>query len=189
MGMIGNFPAVGIVSSANLADRAVTAPKLDTTASQLFGFRNRIINGDMRIDQRNAGASVTVTSGDGYIYAVDRFINFNNTGVNYVAQQVADAPAGLSYSTKLTFASSISLTTTGEATFSQVIEGFNVADLGWGTADAQTITIGFWVKSSFTGTFSVGVANLGGTRCYAASYIINSTNTWEYKTVNVVGDT
>jgi hypothetical protein len=155
----------------------------------VLGSRNRIINGDMRIDQRNAGASVTVTSGGGYFYPVDRFLGFNNTGVNFTAQRVSDAPAGFSNSARLTFGSAISLSTTNEATFQQIIEGFNVADLGWGSAGAQSITVGFWVKASFTGTNSIGFANDGGNRAYATTYTINAANTWEYKTITVPGDT
>ena len=154
-----------------------------------YGFRNRIINGDMRIDQRNNGAAVTITTGGGYIYPVDRFGNFNNSGTNYTAEQVEDAPAGFYQSTRLTFGSAISLTTQNEATFFQIIEGFNVADLGWGAAGAQAITVGMWVKASFTGTFSIGFCNDGGTRVYATTYTISAANTWEYKTFNIPGDT
>lgn len=159
------------------------------TAQSLQGFRNRIINGDMRIDQRNNGASVTTTSGGGYFYSVDRFITYNLAGVNFTTQRVAEAPAGFTNSAKLTFANAFSLTTTGEATFQQVIEGFNIADLGWGAAGAQSVTVSFWVRASFTGTFSVGVTNSAGTRAYATTYTINAANTWEQKTVTIPGDT
>ena len=151
--------------------------------------RNRIINGDMRIDQRNAGASVTVTTGAGYIYAVDRFGNWNNSGVNYTAQRVTDAPVGFTNSVKLTFGSAISLTDQNEATFFQIIEGFNVADLGWGTANATAITVSLWVKASFTGANSIGFCNHNGTRAYATTYTINAANTWEFKTFVIPGDT
>ena len=152
-------------------------------------FRNLIINGNMTIDQRNAGASVTITTGGGYIYPVDRFGNFNNSGTNYTAQQVVDAPAGFYQSTKLTFASAISLSSQNEATFFQIVEGLNVADLGWGTAAAQTISVSLWVKASFTGTFSIGFANNAGTRTYATTYTITTADTWEYKTFTISGDT
>jgi len=158
------------------------------TMSNMAG-RNRIINGDMRIDQRNAGASISVVSGSGYNYPVDRFICWNSTGTTYTAEQVEDAPAGFYQSTKLTFASAISLTTQNEATFQQIIEGLNVTDFRWGTANAQTITVGLWVKSSFTGTFSMGFCNSDGTRAYATTYTVNAANTWEYKTFTVAGDT
>jgi hypothetical protein len=154
-----------------------------------FGFRNRIINGAMVIDQRNAGASVTTTSGGGFFYSTDRWQTYNLAGANFTTQQVTDAPTGFVNSTRLTFTNAISLTTTGEATYQQVIEGYNVSDLGWGTANATTITVGFWVKASFTGTFSVGFCNEGGTRAYATTYTVSSANTWEFKTVTVAGDT
>lgn len=155
----------------------------------LAGTRNRIINGDMRIDQRNNGASVTTVSGGGYYFSTDRFITYNLTGVNFTTQRVAEAPAGFTHSAKLTFANTFSLTSTGEANFQQLIEGFNVADLGWGTASAQPVAVSFWVRASFTGTFSVGFANASGARAYATTYSINAANTWEYKTVTVPGDT
>jgi hypothetical protein len=155
----------------------------------LFGFRNRLINGDMRIDQRNAGAAVTVTSTGTYIYSTDRYNNFNITGTSYTAQQVADAPAGFVSSTKLTFGSAISLGATNEAVFQQIIEGFNISDFAWGTENALSITLSFWVKASFTGISSVGFANGAGTRVYASTYTIAAANTWEHKTVVVPGDT
>lgn len=154
-----------------------------------INFRNRIINGDMVIDQRNNGAAVTATSGGGYFFAADRFITYNLSGVSFTTQRVAEAPAGFTNSNKLTFANAFSLTTTGEATFQQVIEGFNIADLGWGAAGAQSVTVSFWVRASFTGTFSVGVTNSAGTRAYATTYTINAANTWEQKTVTIPGDT
>jgi hypothetical protein len=165
------------------------AVNLASTSATGFSGRNRIINGAMVIDQRNAGAAVTVTGSGGYFYATDRFINYNNTGTSFTSQQVADAPAGFVNSTKLTFASAISLTTTGEATFQQIIEGYNVADLNWGSANAKTITASFWVKASYTGTFSVGFTNASGTRAYGTIYTISAANTWEYKTVTIPGDT
>ena len=175
------------VAGANTLTLPATTQTLATQNS--LGLRNRIINGDMSIDQRNAGASITITTGGGYFYPVDRFGNFNNSGTNYTAQQVVDAPAGFVQSTKLTFASAITLTTQNEATFFHVIEGFNVLDLGWGTANAQTISVSLWVKASFTGTFSIGFCNDGGTRAYATTYTIDAANTWEYKTFTIAGDT
>ena len=165
------------------------AVNLASTSATGFSGRNRIINGAMVVDQRNAGAAVTVTGAGGYFYATDRFINYNNTGTSFTSQQVADAPVGFVNSTKLTFASAISLTTTGEATFQQIIEGYNVADLNWGSANAKTITASFWVKASYTGTFSVGFTNGSGTRAYGTTYTISAANTWEYKTVTIPGDT
>ena len=182
-----------IASPNSNNNRTLTLPDeagtVATSNSPYLAFRNRIINGAMVIDQRNNGAAFTATSGGGYFYATDRFITYNLSGVSFTTQRVAEAPAGFTNSNKLTFANAFSLTTTGEVTFQQVIEGFNIADLAWGTASAQSITVSFWVRASFTGTFSVGIANSAGNRAYATTYTINTANTWEQKTVTIPGDT
>jgi hypothetical protein len=71
----------------------------------------------------------------------------------------------------------------------QAIEGFNIADLGWGTANAQTITLSFWVRSSVTGSYCLNLANSTGQLQYTTTYTINAANTWEQKTVTIVGPT
>jgi hypothetical protein len=149
-----------------------------------FSFKNRIINGDMRIDQRNAGAAVTA-SGD---YPVDRFIVTNTTNAAFSAQQDSSAPEGFNKSLKLTITTA-QTNNTGNAQVIHRIEGTNIADLGWGTANAKTITVSFWVRSSLTGTFGGYLRNSGGTRSYPFTYSISSADTWEYKTVAVSGDT
>jgi hypothetical protein len=159
------------------------------TADSLQGFRNRIINGDMRIDQRNAGAAVTITN-DSNIYTVDRWQVVESSGCVLSAQQVTDAPSGFVNSHKLTVttaAGSIGASETGF--FQQRIEGTNVSDLAWGTASAKTITVSFWVKSSITGSFSGSIKNGSVNRSYPFSYTISSANTWEQKSVAIPGDT
>jgi hypothetical protein len=71
----------------------------------------------------------------------------------------------------------------------QIIEGFNIADLGWGSASALTVTLSFWVRSSVTGTYGVGFINSAENRSYVGTYVVNAANTWEYKTITVPGDT
>jgi hypothetical protein len=160
-----------------------------TVGNGWSGFKNRIINGAMVIDQRNAGASVTLTSANG-VYGVDRFESYANTDGTVTAQRVTDAPVGFVNSLKHT-------TTTADSSLSaaqrvqvvQKIEGFNVADFGLGTASAITFTVSFWVKSSLTGTFGGSMINGGYTRSYPFSYTINSANTWEQKSITIAGDT
>jgi len=155
------------------------------TASNMAG-RNRIINGDMRIDQRNAGASVTGNS----VYSVDRFYQVNNVvGCTYSVQQDSSAPQGFTNSLKVTITAAASPVGNTQVSFRQYIEGFNTADLNWGTANAKTVTLSFWVKSSLTGTFGGAISNNAFDRLYAYEYTINSANTWEYKTVTIAGDT
>jgi len=153
-----------------------------------FSFKNRVINGGMVIDQRNAGASVTL-DGNG-VYPVDRWRCDESSDGGATGEQVQDAPAGFVDSLKIT-------TTTADGTLSaaqymaanQFVEGFNTADFGWGTANAKTVTLSFWVKSSLTGTFAGGVDNNAGNRSYVFNYTIAVADTWEYKTITIVGDT
>jgi len=106
------------------------------------------------------------------------------------AQQVTTAPTGFNYSLKLTTTTAdSSLGATQFAYVGQRIEGYNVADLGWGTANAKTVTVSFWVRSSLTGTFGGSIYNDGSNRSYPFSYTISVADTWEQKSVTIAGDT
>jgi len=155
------------------------------TVSNMAG-RNRIINGDMRIDQRNAGASVTFDGSNKYV--TDRFFGFSNVGTT-TAQQSTVAPAGFNNSLLVTQTTGGSVVSSSYVALQHRVEGFNTADLGWGTASAQTVTLSFWVRSSITGAFSVALNNSASNRSYVSNYTINSANTWEQKTITVLGDT
>jgi hypothetical protein len=161
---------------------AITTSNLDTTNS-LF-FRNRIINGAMVIDQRYAGSGPNSVTGGAY--SVDRWGHYYS-GPTYTSQQSTTAPAG--------FANSLLMTNTsasGSPTycfFGQRIEGYNIADLNFGTANASAITVSFWVRSSVTGIYSISITNDNGDRAYPAQYTINSANTFEYKTITIPGET
>jgi hypothetical protein len=158
------------------------------SASSL-GMRNKIINGAMTIDQRNAGATVAVTTNT---YVVDRWNNMilsSATG-RYTAQRSALAPSGFANS------SSVVVTTTDASPSTlygyalvQQVEGNNIVDLGWGAAGASSAALSFWVRSSVTGLYGVSVTNAAVTQGYTATYTINSANTWEYKTIVIPGST
>ena len=150
--------------------------------------RNLIINGDMAIDQRNAGASATTTSS---AYMVDRFQLYASTVSNaQTYQQVTDAPAGFNKSLKITNSSTAQAAGSAALyTPRQRIEGYNTAHLNWGTSDAKTVTVSFWVKASVTGTYPFAINNGSFDRSFVSNYTISSANTWEYKTVIVAGDT
>jgi hypothetical protein len=154
-----------------------------------FGFKNRIINGAMVIDQRNAGASVTPASG---AYTLDRWYFSLSQASKLTCQQNAGAvtpPVGFTNYLGVTSSSAYTVGSTEVFLLRQNIEGFNVADLGWGTANAKTVTLSFWVRSSLTGTFGGSFRNAAGNRFYPYSYTISAANTWEYKTVTIAGDT
>ena len=152
-------------------------------------MKNRIINGAMMIDQRNAGASVTPTSGQ---YVVDRWKGTSTQASKYSMQQNAGSvtpPAGFTNYLGITSLSAYSIVSGDSFSVNQPIEGFNVADLGWGTANAQTVTLSFWVRSSLTGTFGGALRNSAQNRSYPFSFTVSSANTWEQKTVSIAGDT
>jgi hypothetical protein len=145
----------------------------------------------MVIDQRNAGASVTPASGT-VTYTLDRWFGFTTQASKYTVQQNAGSvtpPVGFKNYLGTTSSSAYSVISSDRFFISQHIEGFNVADLGWGAAGAQAVTLSFWVRSSLTGTFGGSLKNADGTRSYPYSYTISATNTWEQKTVTVAGDT
>ena len=154
-----------------------------------LGFRNRLINSDMRIDQRNAGASVTPAPS---AYTLDRMQAVMTETAKYSVQQNAGAvtpPAGFTNYLGVTSASAYSVVSGDVFAIRQHIEGFNVADLGWGAAGASTVTLSFWVRSSLTGTFGGSLMNSEQNRAYPYSYTISAANTWEQKTVTIAGDT
>jgi hypothetical protein len=157
-----------------------------SSGAQFNGFKNRIINGAMVIDQRNAGAAVTANGS----FPVDRMRIFNSSDGAFSAQQDSSAPDGFVNSVKVTTTTADgTLTGTQNLQFTQRIEGTNVADLGWGTASAAPVTLSFWVRSSLTGTFGGSLRNSAGTRSYPYTYTISVADTWEYKTVTIAGDT
>jgi len=155
----------------------------------ISGTRNRIINGDMRIDQRNAGASVTVNSSN-TPYCPDRF-NFRCSQASgaFTAQQSSVAPTEFNNSVLLTVTNTTAPGSADRVSIRQIIEGYNISDLGWGTASAKTVTLSFWVRSSLVGTYGVGLINSAENRSYVLTYSISVANTWEFKTLTVPGDT
>ena len=153
-------------------------------------FRNRIINGACVIDQRNAGASVTVT-GDP-TYTLDRWGGSCSVASKYSIQQNAGSvtpPVGFTNYLGVTSLSSYSVGSSDYFNLTQAIEGYNIADLGWGTANAKSITVSFWVYSSLTGTFGMSIRNSAVNRNYQAAYTISSANTWQQISITIAGDT
>jgi hypothetical protein len=171
----------------------VTFPDSTTqNTTDRYGFVNRIINGDMRIDQRNAGAAVSIsTTSD--VYTLDRWAAAGQSadGV-FSVQQDTSAPASFTNSLKVTVTTAdASIGSSQYYLMQQSVEGFNIADWGWGTANAKTVTLSFWVRSSLTGTFGGSLRGSFSTsvRSYPFTYTISAADTWEQKTITIVGDT
>lgn len=186
-GVDGIVLTAGATASLSIQVGGSTAAAFNTNG--LF-FRNRIINGDMRIDQRNAGANVTLSGSANY--PVDRFVVYTSSGSSNTGARSTTVPTGFKNSLLVTVGTGAAPVAASYNQIGQIIEGFNVADLGYGAAGALTTTLSFWVRASITGTYCVALANAstaGTRRSYIAEYSINSANTWEYKTVTITGDT
>jgi hypothetical protein len=145
----------------------------------------------MVIDQRNAGASVTQSS-SADVFPVDRFKINGNQNAKFTAQQNAGSVTPPTGFTNYLGITSSAATTVGSSDYfllTHNVEGFNVADLGWGSAGASTVTMSFWVRSSLTGTFGGAIANSAFNRSYPFTYTISAANTWEQKSITIAGDT
>ena len=182
-------PAAASPAIVLASDGTATAQLSSLNGGALSGARNRIINGDMRIDQRNAGAATANTISG---YTLDRWYVLQTTTGKLIAQQNAGSvtpPSGFTNYLGITSQSAYSIISSDVFEIFQAIEGYNFADLGFGSASAKAVTISFWVRSSLTGTFGGALKNSGGSRSYPFSYTISSANTWEQKTITISGDT
>ena len=171
-----------------MTQAAILAASATSGVSQ--SLKNRIINGAMVIDQRNAGASVTALNTAPY--TLDRFYALSVPSSKYTVQQNAGSvtpPVGFTNYAGITSTSAYSVTSTDYMLFRQVIEGYNIADLGYGTANAKTVTLSFWVRSSLTGTFGGSLSNTASDYSYPFSYTISAANTWEQKSITIAGPT
>ena len=186
--------STGISGSAISSGTVAEAYGGTGTNTGYYGFKNRILNGQMVIDQRNAGASVATTTTATPTYSIDRWAYQCSVASKFTVQQNAGSvtlPAGFKNYLGATVGASANVTVgTGDYfLLRQPIEGFNTADLGFGAAGASTVTLSFWVRSSLTGTFGGSLENGASDRSYPFTYTISSANTWEQKSVTIAGDT
>ena len=178
-------------ATANMVTDASGNVSFGGTAAMSSSFlRNRIINGDMRIDQRNDGTEVNpaVTSK----YYLDRWEAISNPASKFKIGQNAGGvtpPTGYTNYLGLTSLSAYTIGAGDGFAVRQLIEGLNISDFAWGTASAATVTLSFWVRSSLTGTFGGSLKNSASDRSYPYTYTISVANTWEQKTVTIAGDT
>jgi len=213
---VSGISTLGVTTATNLTSQSLNVSGVTTTATlkatsiigvttagittayisaindgPIAGTRNRIINGDMRIDQRNNGAAVTPTVNGTYV--IDRWISVLHQVSKYSVQRNAGSvtpPVGFTNYLGVTSLSAYSVLSSDLFWIDQRIEGFNAADFSWGTANAKTVTLSFWIRSSLTGTFGGNLSNdKVSQRSYPYSYTISSANTWEYKTITIPGDT
>ena len=175
----------------------ITAPTYNGSVASEYsvpvtGFKNRVINGAMVIDQRNAGASKTITDTSAATYTLDRWFAYGSQASKFSVQQNAGSvtpPAGFINYAGITSLSAYSVGASELFQFCQRIEGLNFTDLAWGTANAKTVTLSFQVYSSLTGTFGGALLNSAGNRSYPFSYSIPVANTWTTISIPIAGDT
>jgi hypothetical protein len=183
--MLTTASSTGVSGSAISSGTVAEAYGGTGTNTGYYGFKNRIINGAMVINQRAFSATITTNQ-----YTLDRWqaISPTDSGKFSVSQSATTA-TGFSYSLLATSLTAYTVLTNDRFSLAQAIEGYNTADLGWGTANAQTVTLSFWVRSSLTGTFGGALQNSNGDRSYPFTFTISSANTFEYKTITVAGPT
>jgi hypothetical protein len=165
------------------AEQMTTQSGYTLGAGNASSFKNRIINGGMTIDQRNAGAAYTNSNQS--IYGLDRWRSYGLSGAVLTIQQSTTAPAGFSNSQSVTVTTSTTANDGGG--LSQIIEANNVFDLNWGTSSGVAVTASFWVRASVIGTYNLYLRYYGSTASYyyVATYTVNVANTWEQKTINI----
>ena len=143
--------------------------------------RNLLINSAMQVAQRGTSftpAAATTT------YTLDRFSFYQNSGTVGV-DQATDSPDGFEYSLKCEVDATGSVTNGTILQIGQPIEGYNLAALDWnGGSNAKPAAASFWVKSSEAGVYGFRI-RLGGAGTFIKEFTINSSNTWEYKTVSI----
>ena len=147
-------------------------------------MKNRIINGGMVISQRGTSFSITANT----VYTLDRFyLRYNGGSASCTVTQSSSAPSGFANSLLMTVGTAQSPVSGNRFSIEQNIEGYNWYDLGYGTANAKTCTLSFWVQSSIAGTYSIALTNFSYS--YVATYSIPTANTWTYVTLTIPGPT
>jgi hypothetical protein len=169
--------------------QGITFPDTSKQYNSYYSFKNRIINGAMVIDQRNAGVSVTPANNG---YTLDRWKYYSSQASKVSIQQNAGSvtpPTGFKNYLGVTSLSAYSVTASDYFAVVQSVEGFNMADFGYGAAGASTVTLSFWVRSSLTGTFGGSITNDAANYAYPFTYTISAANTWEQKSITITGAT
>ena len=174
----GSAASLTAIPAANITG---TLPAIDgSSLTGIAGRKNMVINGDMRIAQR--GTSFTVAGS--HVYTLDRWA-MRCDATTITATHSSDSPTGFATSLKLTNGTGSSGSGTDSCYLRHSFEGYNTNHLEIGTANAKTVTLSFWVKSSITGTYIVTFLDSGSDNGYPASYTISSADTWEKKTITL----
>lgn len=163
-----------------------------------LAYNGMQVNGSMEVSQENGTTSLTLANGSADKYAADCFGGaYNHAAATAVvtSQNVAPpgSPAfGACFRNVIQLKATTALSSPAAGDYglvTQRIEGYRVARLGFGNANAQSVSIGFWVYATIAGTMTLGLRNSAHNRTYLVNIAINNATTWEYKTVTITGDT
>lgn len=189
------YPNAVYTRTSSMTVTQLNVSSITLNGSNFFGsvlaFRNRVINGNMAIDQANAGAAIAANTASVF-FSVDQFWGtaMASAGVYTLQRSVSTPPTGINYFMRVTCTTADTSIATGDRYYVTTnIEGNNVGDFGLGTSGAVPFVLSFYVRSSLTGTYSGAFRNSANNRSYAFEYTIDSANTWERKTVRTTGDT
>lgn len=149
------------------------------------GFKNRMINGGMQVAQRGT----SFTSASTTTYCVDRTYLAISTSGTWTLTQDTDVPAGYGFANSFKAVCTSATASPNQLRISQSIEGYNVSDSNYGTATARPYTLSFWIKTNKTGTYSVSFETATSGRYYTTNFTVSASNTWEFKTIVISGDT
>ena len=179
-----NATASGVEVTGTLQNNNV-----QVATQNVLGVRNLIINGDMRIAQRGTSATGKTTSG---YYTCDRWNHVFSTAGTWTFTQDTDVPSGQGFTNSLKMActtANASLSASSSFQLHHRFEGQNLQHLKKGTANAESVTLSFWIKSNKTGTYQVNIQDRDNTRMISSTYTIDSADTWEKKILTFAGDT
>ena len=181
----GTPTAPTAAAGTNTTQLATTEFVTTAAAGVTSGFRNKTINGNMAISQR--GTSAISNAAATNTYGTDRWHIFGSSASTMTITQSTTNPTGQGFSNSTLVTSSAATTPASGDYYGvrQYIEGYNMADLAWGTSGAKPIVVSFWVRSSIAGTYSLALHNGSGNRSLVSTYTISAVDTWEKKTIYI----
>jgi len=162
------------------------ARELAQIPSTPSGRRNIVINGAMQVAQRGT------QTGHATGYTLDRW-NVRTTGsARFTVSKDTDVPSGQGFGSSIKIDVTTADTDAGTGDFGAfrtVLEGQDVQSICKGSSNAKELTLSFWIKSTVTGTYTVELYDSDNARQVSKSYTVNTSNTWEKKTITFPADT
>jgi len=168
--------------TVDLSNTTVTLPD-----SSYLANRNMVINGAMQVSQRGTSEASLAYTSYGYYKAPDRFRASIEVGT-WTVSQSSEAPEGFANSYKFDCTALDASPTAAYATQLVCrIEAQDLQNLKYGTSNAETVTLSFWVRSAKTGTYIVELQHGETSISNSIAYTISVADTWEKKELSFSG--